>query len=120
MTRVSVVVVAHFSGEELERCLESVYSEPGVVEVIVVDNGGSGPEIDSAREYAGVRIVNPGANIGYGGGCNAGAAEARGDVLLFLNPDTVVRPGAVAALASALADSSIGVAMPRLLLATDP
>ncbi len=44
-------------------------------------------------------VVRPGENVGYAAGCNLGARDARGDVLLFLNPDTVVEPGAVAELA---------------------
>jgi GT2 family glycosyltransferase len=118
--RVSVVVVAYRSGEALSRCLESVLAARGVLEAIVVDNGEGGPEIEAARGLAGVRLVEPGRNLGYGGGCNAGATEARGDVLLFLNADTELDPSAAEALAAALADKAIGVAMPRLRLLDDP
>jgi GT2 family glycosyltransferase len=118
--RVSAIVVAYRSGEALTRCLESVLAAPGVQEVVVVDNGGGGPEIEAARGLAGVRVVEPGENLGYAGGCNAGAAEARGDVLLFLNADTEVDPVAPEALAAALADREIGVAVPRILLSDDP
>lgn len=117
---VSVVIVAHRSGEALSRSLESVLAARRVHEAIVVDSGGGGPEIEAARGLAGVRVVEPGSNLGYGGGCNAGASVARGDVLLFLNPDTVLRPDAVEALAGALADPEVGIAMPRLRLLDDP
>jgi GT2 family glycosyltransferase len=118
--RVSAVVVAYRSGEALTRCLESVLAAPGVREVVVVDNGGGGPEIEAARALAGVRVLDPAENLGYGGGCNAGAAEARGDVLLFLNADTEVDAGAPEALATALADPEMGVAVPRIVLLDDP
>jgi GT2 family glycosyltransferase len=118
--RVTGIVVAHRSGEALTRCLDSLRRARGLVEAIVVDNGDGGPELDAARQLAGVRIVSPGENLGYARGCNAGAEEARGDVLLFLNPDTEVHPDAVAALAGALADPEIGVAMPRLRLLDEP
>ena len=118
--RVSAVVVAYRSGEALTRCLESVLAAPAVREVIVVDNGGGGPEIEAARSLAGVHVLDPAENLGYGAGCNAGAAEARGDVLLFLNADTEVDTGAPEALATALTDPDIGVAVPRILLLDDP
>jgi GT2 family glycosyltransferase len=117
---VSAVVVAYRSGEALSRCLESLLSARDVLEIVVVDNGGGGPEIEAARGLAGVRVLDPKGNLGYAGGCNAGAVEARGDVLLFLNADTEVDPGAPEALAAALADPEIGVAVPRILLSDDP
>jgi GT2 family glycosyltransferase len=86
------------------------------VEVIVVDNGGTDP---AAIEGFG-RLVEPGRNLGFAAGCNRGAAEASGDVLVFLNPDTVVEPGGLSALARTLEDRSIGIAMARLRLLDRP
>jgi GT2 family glycosyltransferase len=87
------------------------------VEVIVVDNAGSDRAV---VEPFGVRLVEPGRNLGFAGGCNRGAAEASGDVLVFLNPDTVVDPGALSRLAQTLEDPSIGIAMARLRLLDRP
>jgi GT2 family glycosyltransferase len=85
--------------------------------VIVVDNsGGDGAVV----EPFGVRLIDPGRNLGFAGGCNRGAAEASGDVLVFLNPDTVVERGSLARLAETLADRSIGIAMARLRLLGQP
>lgn len=85
--------------------------------MIVVDNAGSDRAV---VESFGVRLVEPGRNLGYAGGCNRGAAEASGDVLVFLNPDTVVDPGALNRLADTLQDPSIGIAMARLRLLDRP
>jgi GT2 family glycosyltransferase len=65
-------------------------------------------------------VIEPGANLGFGAACNLGARHADGDVLVFLNPDTVAQPGAVAALAHALADPSVGVVQARLRLLAEP
>jgi GT2 family glycosyltransferase len=81
--------------------------------VIVVDNAGSDRAV---AEPFDVRLVEPGENLGYGGGCNRGASDASGEVLIFLNPDTVVDPGALGRLAETLQDRSIGIAMARLRL----
>jgi GT2 family glycosyltransferase len=114
----SVVVVAYRSGPALGRCLDSLASQTD--EVIVVNNGESGTEIDAARALDHVSVVDPGRNTGFAGGCNAGAVSATGEVLLFLNPDTVAAEGSVAALAESVADPAIGVAMARLRLLDRP
>jgi GT2 family glycosyltransferase len=91
-----------------------------LLEVVVVDNGGGGPEIGEAKAREGVRVVDAGGNLGFAAGSNLGTREARGDVLVFLNPDTVVSPGAIAQLARTLEDESIGIAMARLRLLGEP
>lgn len=117
---VSVVIVTYNSGPALLRCLDSLEHDGIDQEVIVVNNGDEGPELAAAESGPSVRIVRPGRNVGFAAGCNLGARHARGDVLLFLNPDTVVKDGAVAELARTVADPEVGAAMGRLLLFSDP
>jgi GT2 family glycosyltransferase len=111
---VSVVIVAFNSGPALHRCIDSLGRGGADLEIIVVDNG------DEELELADVEVLRPGRNLGYAGGCNLGAEHARGDVLLFLNPDTVVEEGAVAELARSVSEDGVGAAMGRLLLLSDP
>jgi GT2 family glycosyltransferase len=113
MPTATVIVVAYESGDALTRCLDSLEGD----DVVVVNNGRRGPEIADAE--ARVRVVQA-ANDGFGAGCNRGAREAAGDVLVFVNPDTVVQPGAVDALARRLEDRAIGIAQARLGLLDDP
>lgn len=110
MLRAVAIVVAYNSGEALTRCLDSLD-----VPVVVVNNG---DPIELDRD--GVRVIRPGRNVGFGAGCNLGAAATDADVLVFLNPDTVARPGAVASLARTLEDETIGVAQARLRLLDRP
>jgi GT2 family glycosyltransferase len=81
--------------------------------VIVVNNG-------DPIDVAAARVLDAGGNIGFGAACNLAARETDADVLVFLNPDTVARPGAVAALAQTLEDGSIGIAQARLRLFDAP
>lgn len=113
MLRSTVIVVAYESGAALTRCLDSLEG----LDVVVVNNGGRGPEIEEAERR--VRVVQS-ANDGFGAGCNRGARETDADVLVFLNPDTVARPGAVEALARRLEDRGVGVAQARLRLLQRP
>jgi GT2 family glycosyltransferase len=118
--RVSVVVVAYRSGPALACCLDSLERQDEELEVVVVDNGAVGDEVERAARRTRVRVVRPGGNVGFAAGCNAGAAIAAGEILLFLNPDTVVGDGAVRELADALASPEIGIAMARLRLLDEP
>jgi GT2 family glycosyltransferase len=116
----SVVIVAYRAGPALLRCLDSLSGQDGLIETIVVDNGGGGPEIERVREIEAVRLVEPAENVGFAAGCNLGAREARGDVLVFLNPDTIVADRALAQLELAVDDPSVGIAMARLRLLDEP
>jgi GT2 family glycosyltransferase len=49
-------------------------------------------------------VIESGANLGYGAGNNLGAREARGELLLFLNPDAEPGPGFRDAIERPLAD----------------
>ena len=117
---ISVVIVAYRAGPALLRCLESLEGQEGLVEAIVVDNGGGGPEIEQARSMEKVRVLEAAGNVGFAAGCNLGARQAQGDVVVFLNPDTVVADGALPRLERAVEDPSVGIAMARLLLLDEP
>jgi GT2 family glycosyltransferase len=119
--RTSVVIVAYQSGPALMRCLHSIEPEiNGDLEVLVVDNGDGGPEIAEAQRMSFVRLLSPGENLGFAGGCNLGARHATGTALLFLNPDTVVAPGAIGALVDRLDDPAVGITTARLRLLDRP
>ena len=110
----SIVIVAADSGPLLRACVASVLDEDVPLEVIVVDNASSDGEIERlAAEQAAdarLRILRNGANLGFGPACNRGAAMARGDVLLFLNPDCAWNAGTLAAMRGVLdGDPRIGL-----------
>lgn len=115
----AAIIVAYRSGDRLQRCVEALSGRDTVDQVVVVDNGEGGPELDAAKN-AGALVVPARENLGYSGGCNLGAAHADGDVFVFLNPDTVIGDGALSALARTLEEREIGVAMPRLRLLDQP
>jgi GT2 family glycosyltransferase len=91
----SVLIVAWNNREELRRTLPALLSELREGdELIVVDNASPDDSAAVVRELApAARVVRTGRNLGFAGGCNAGAAEARGDLLVILNPDAAPRPG---------------------------
>jgi GT2 family glycosyltransferase len=112
------VVVAYHSGPALARCLNALRHDVPEANVIVVDNGGAGDDVDA--EWERLHVVTPDENLGFAAGANRGAAETDDDVLVFLNPDTVVAPGALRRLGKRLEDPAVGIAMARLQLLGRP
>src|SRR5919199_3612201 len=103
--RASVVIVSFNSLRYLPACLSSIQAELGAAdELIVVDNGSSDGSAEFVElRYPAARLIRA-SNTGYAGGNNLGAAAARGDFLVFLNPDTILWPGALPALLAPLAE----------------
>jgi GT2 family glycosyltransferase len=91
----SVLIVAWNSRAELARTLPALLPELGEGdELIVVDNDSADGTPEAALELAPLaRVLRTGANLGFAAGCNVGAAEATGDLLVLLNPDAAPRPG---------------------------
>ncbi|MGH2962390.1 MAG: glycosyltransferase family 2 protein [Solirubrobacterales bacterium] len=106
MTRLSVVVVTHNCLGAVRRSLPPLVDQlAGGDELIVVDNASADGTPALVRELApGATVLQPGRNLGFGGGCNSGAVRASGDLLLFLNPDAMPAPGFREAIARPLAE----------------
>jgi GT2 family glycosyltransferase len=110
----SVVVVAADSGESLIDCVARLAAATAPLEVIVVDNDSRDGSIERlARRFADdthLQIVRVGRNLGFGAGCDRGAALAAGDACLFLNPDCLLEPDTIARVRGLLAaDATIGL-----------
>jgi GT2 family glycosyltransferase len=112
---VSAVIVNYEAGVLLRECVAALMGQIGLLETIVVDNGSADGSIDAAAQhFPAIEVLRPGSNLGFAGGANAGARMARGELLLFLNPDVRLTPGSVSELAAAFADPSVGVLGPPL------
>jgi len=116
--RLSIVVLSWNTRELLAACLASLRAVSGELpfETIVVDNASADGSADMvAARFPEVRLVRNAVNEGYAIGNNTGAGFARGDLLLLLNSDTEVRPGALSTLVAFLdAHPGHGACAPRL------
>ncbi len=97
---VSVVVPTLNEAAVLGRTLGAL--PPGFAEVIVADGGSTDATVAIAQAHGARVTVSP---PGRGPQMNAGAAAAKGDVLLFLHADTVLPADAPARIAAALAET---------------
>ncbi|MCA1810506.1 MAG: glycosyltransferase family 2 protein [Halobacteriales archaeon] len=109
----SIAIVNFNSGHRLRQCLDALQRHPPSCpyEVLVVDNAstdGSAAFLANAP-VPNVRLVPSPANLLFTGGVNVAHAEARGDLLLILNPDMVAQEGAFDALVRHMdADPGLG------------
>ncbi len=97
-TEISVILVSYNTSSYLRRALESLFRETqlSTFEVIVVDNASSDDSASMIRQFfPQVTLIESGANLGFAGGVQLGAAQAHGNYLLLLNPDTVIVNAAV-------------------------
>lgn len=110
----SVIVVAADSGPLLAESIAAALASSAPIEIIVVDNASADGEPDRisvthARDQR-VRLLRHDRNLGFGPACNRGASIARGDALLFLNPDCMIEPDTIASLRAISAqDSTLGL-----------
>lgn len=98
---ISVCIVNWRTREALRRCLNSLAAHRGGLrlQVIVVDNAsGDGSAEMVASEYPQAELVANDENIGYAAANNQALGASRAPCKLLLNPDIVVKPGALAAL----------------------
>jgi GT2 family glycosyltransferase len=110
---VSIIIVSFNTREMTLACVQSVIREAGDLhqEIIILDNASSDGSADAIAEtFPELRLIRLDKNIGFGPGNNRAAALATADLVLLLNPDTIVLDRAVERLvkfASANAGSRI-------------
>ena len=115
------MIVAWNSREELSRTIPPLLAELGDGdELLVVDNASDDGTAGLVAELApNARVIARETNEGFAAGANAGAREARGDLLVLLNPDAVPRPGFADAIRRPLGDGRGWAAWMALVTAED-
>jgi GT2 family glycosyltransferase/glycosyltransferase involved in cell wall biosynthesis len=118
--RVSIVIPTYNRWQYTQACvsaLDRTLVGRGDVEILIVDNASrdeTGAFLGSLAEP--YRVIRNSENRGFAAACNQGVRAASGELLLFLNNDTIPQAGWLAALIAALErDPTIGVVGARLL-----
>lgn len=98
---VSIVIVNWKVKDLLRRCLESVYRETKGVsfEVLVADNDSHDGSVEMLlKDFPQVTLFANNRNLGFAAGNNPAMAQAQGDFVLLLNPDTELKDDAISAM----------------------
>ena len=115
---VDVVIVSFQSRDCLLVALTALADRAALpIDVIVVDNASEDGSVAAVRQaWPTARVLVNERNSGFSVACNQGWRAGTAPLVLFLNPDAEVRPGAVAALARCLqARPDAGITGPRTL-----
>jgi GT2 family glycosyltransferase len=115
----SIIIVNWNVCDLLRRCLASIEANRSALslEVIVVDNASSDESVPMVeQEFPQVHLITSRENLGYTGGNNLGAKEAKGRYLLILNPDTEIVGDALEQMVAYLdRHPAVGAVGPQLL-----
>jgi hypothetical protein len=116
---ISVVIVGWNARHYLELCLESLAEAPPrrSVEILVVDNASAdgSAEMIEAR-FPHVKLIRSAENLGFAKGNNVAISRCQGRYIALVNPDVIVFPGCLDALADFLDQHpKVGNVGPRVL-----
>jgi len=109
--QVSVIVPARNEEKYIERCLRALRSQRDPLEIIVVDGGSTDRTREIAEEYADVVLVEDRPR-GPGAARNLGALRASGNILAFVDADTVVSKEWSRAVIESIEGGAAGVTGP--------
>ncbi|HEX7572243.1 MAG TPA: glycosyltransferase family 2 protein [Bacteroidota bacterium] len=115
---ISIVIVQYNHPDLTKRAVETLrMHHRGELEIIVVDNGSREAGVRAATEqFTGCTVIFNPANAGFGAANNRGARASHGELVLFLNNDTLVRTEILPQIESYFAGSpSCGAAGLQLL-----
>jgi GT2 family glycosyltransferase len=115
---ISVVIVGWNAKPYLKLCLESLTEAPPrrSVEIIVVDNASADGSSEMIKaQFPHVRVIRSEENLGFAKGNNVGIRQCQGRYVALVNPDVIVFPGCLDALADFLDQNpKVGNVGPRV------
>jgi GT2 family glycosyltransferase len=110
----SIITLNYKKANLTIACMASLYDkfhdefEEGKFEQIIIDNGSEDGSVDAIKEaireknYKNIHLIVNKDNAGFGKGCNLGAQHAKGELLVLLNNDTLVKDKGILAMADYL------------------
>lgn len=118
---ISVIIVSWNTKDLLQTCLTSLFKELATLginyEVILIDNNSNDGSVKMVRgQFPEVKLIANSDNRGFGQANNQGFEAATGELILLLNPDTVVLPNSIAPLIEFLeTHPRAGLVAPQML-----
>jgi len=119
MINLSICIVSFRARDLLRECLLSIYETVDSLsfEIIIVDNHSEDGTLEMLKnEFHNVRLLVNDHNTGYTRPNNQAIRESRGRYIVLLNPDTLVKPNAIAELFGFLeTHPQVGIVGPKVL-----
>jgi len=118
--RISIIIVSFNTKDALKECLNRLRKVEVPIEVFVVDNNSKDGTCDMLRndfgEWPALKVIYNKNNVGFTRASNQPIPLCSGEYVLFLNPDTIVKPGTLEELAAFLdVHPDVGIVGPKLV-----
>ncbi len=107
---ISIIIVNYNVKSYLKKCIDSIFNSISNLdfEIVIVDNN-SNESIDDLKSEK-ISVYHMDKNSGFSSAVNFGISKAKKEVLLLLNPDTIIIDDAIEVLYDyVLSDQRIGV-----------
>ncbi|MDD2646404.1 MAG: glycosyltransferase family 2 protein [Patescibacteria group bacterium] len=118
--KLSIIIVNYNSWKFLDQCLNSLIKFISRIEteVIIVDNNSQESALFGYQEkYPFINLILLKQNLGFAAANNMAAKQAKGDVLFFLNPDTIFIEDIFEKISECFKNNKeVGVISPQLIL----
>ena len=115
---IAAILVNYNAGPELRRALQSIADElgDGDWEAFVVDNASSDGSERIAAEFSRAHLICNDTNVGFARGVNQALARTSAPVVLIMNPDCRLAPGALTTMQAELfSHPTCALVGPRIL-----
>ncbi|MEI7690672.1 MAG: glycosyltransferase [bacterium] len=115
--KASIIIPVYNNWLFTYTCLKSLHNltDTSSFEVIVVDDGSTDRTRQGLEKIKNIVYIKNLKNLGFVGSCNAGAKAAHGEYLVFLNNDTMVKPGWLDSLLLTFTYNNVGLAGSKLV-----
>lgn len=118
---VSIIILTYNSSKYIKGLLDSIISgykksiTDGKLEIIIADNASTDATkslVEEHKEF--VHFLDNGGNLGFAKGINNACKKAKGEFLLFINPDAQITGGDLFLMVDEFKDEKVGVVGGRI------
>ncbi len=117
---ISFIIVNFNTAEITKDCISSLLLNASDKdrEIIIVDNASSDDSLAIFNATFGgrIKLIRNHDNLGFAAANNIGARVAKGDILFFLNSDTIIGSDIIGPIIKALDNQKLGIVAPVLLM----
>jgi GT2 family glycosyltransferase len=115
---ISIVIPTINKEDTLIKCIDSIKAANKInnVEVIIVDDHSLNQSYALLRKkHPDIKLILHDQNEGFGASCNDGIREAKGDIIILLNDDTIVAENWLSEIIKPLTDKRCGISTCKIL-----
>lgn len=113
--KISIIILTYNSSRYIDSLLSGIlekYKKPlkeKEMEIIIADNASQDQTLQIAKKYKDVKVLENGENVGFASGNNIAAKHAKGEFIIFMNPDVELKHGDLFDLIKEFEQEKVGI-----------